>query len=236
MKKIFDWFRTNIGALSVDTHEQTTHDSPPHQPRGDGLYLNKQHLNRTIVLLLLTSLFIFIAGYFWGQHTAAEQLLTMVERDSFADQVYYAMSATERGDEESADDEALPAQNVDATNSQAATPNDIHATHPQPIAQQSAETEPVVQASVEQKPSTFYKGILAGFSTEKMANQMVQRLKRRGFDVAIVTRHSRTKQGKSVAWYQAVTAPMADRSQLEGIVAQIKKFEKLHDVSIAAIS
>ena len=221
MKKIFDWFRTNIGALQADaSSERNTHEShKDHHPRGDGLFLTKQQLNRTIVLLLLTSLFVFIGGYFWGQHTAAEQLLTMVERDSFADQVYYSMSATERGEDEPADEESATA-----------TPDEAA-----PVEAVVTENVAVVVSEIKQ-PQPMYKGILAGFSTEKMADQMAQRLKRRGFDVAIVTRHSRTKQGRSVDWYQAVTAPMEDKSQLEQVVAQIKKFEKLRDVSIVTIS
>lgn len=216
MKKIFDWLRTNIGALQVDaSSEGAIHESHKGHPRGDGLFLTKQQLNRTIVLLLLTSLFIFVGGYFWGQHTAAEQLLTMVERDSFADQVYYSMSATERGEEEAEENE------------QPTTVAQAEAPAAEPIA--------VVQTEIKE-PEQMYKGVLAGFSTEKMANQMAERLKRRGFDVSIVTRHSRTKRGQSVAWYQAVTAPMADKSQLEQVVAQIKKFEKLREVSIVHLT
>ncbi len=228
MKKIFDWLRTNIGELQVDaSSEGAIHESHKGHPRGDGLFLTKQQLNRTIVLLLLTSLFIFVGGYFWGQHTAAEQLLTMVERDSFADQVYYSMSATERGDDEGTDEDTASAAPEEAAPSDAVTA----------IAQADAPTPTEnVAVVVNEIKQPQYKGILAGFSAEKMANQMAQRLKRRGFDVSIITRHSRTRQGRSVDWYQAVTAPMGDKTQLEQVVAQIKKFEKLHDVSIVSLS
>lgn len=237
MKKILDWFRSNFGSLSTDATER----APSEHHRKDGLFLNKQQLNRTIVLLLTTSLFVFVGGYFWGQHTAAEQLLTMVERDSFADQVYYSMcSVNERGDDEpSADSEDEPETTQLADATPAAPTNAEMSEAAAPIAKNEAIAQTqnlAVQKEIQQKNQPKYKGVLAGFSTEKMANQLVQRLKRRGFDVSIVTRHSRTKSGRSISWYQAVTAPVADRAQLEQTIAQIKKFEKLHDVSIMPIS
>lgn len=243
MKKILDWFRTNFGSFNTEPAERTpSHTAPGHHK--DGLFLNKQQLNRTIVLLLITSLFVFVGGYFWGQHSAAEQLLTMVERDSFADQVYYSMcSVNERGDDEG-DAEDSSTQLADASDDAASkaadvAPAEVKAAEIVVAKNESAENPKIVIAENKQNISEQkqrYKGVLAGFSTEKMANQLVARLKRRGFDVGIVTRQSRAKNGRVVSWYQAVTAPTADRKQLEQTIAQIKKFEKLHDVSITSIS
>ena len=181
MKKILDWFRLNFGSLNADNAERASSHAPVGHQK-DGLFLTKQQLNRTIVLLLITSLFVFVGGYFWGQHTAAEQLLTMVERDSFADQVYYSMcSVNERGDDEGDDEQATQVADA-APEASVANPDvekvaELNVPAAAVAAKEEAVSQPIAIAEnqniSEQKQR--YKGVLAGFSTEKMANQFVQR-------------------------------------------------------------
>lgn len=105
INKIIQWFRKQLHSVSAAVQGSLESGEQCHKR---GLHLEKKQLNRTIAILIILGVALFIGGYFLGQHVATDQVLNAVERDSFADQIYYSMcSAQEQKEEEeeSEDDE-----------------------------------------------------------------------------------------------------------------------------------
>lgn len=72
---------------------------------------------------------------------------------------------------------------------------------------------------------------LCGFGSHATAQAYVDRLAKRKVGAHVVERTSTSSQGRHVVWYQVVTDAM-DRNELLTLVADIKKCDKLTDVSI----
>lgn len=201
-----------------------------------GLCLDKHQTSRVVALLLIIACFIFVAGYFWGQRTAIDQLLNSVERDSFADQIQYSMcSMYDQKDDESSEPDAVSGDDeTEQGDSQrdGETITDLASnTAPSTYA---AEAEKISDS--QQKNNKKYYAQLAGFGTERQAKVLVTRLEQKGIHVELKKRQSRTARGKMVPWYQVVTAQYASRSALDGAISSINKYEKLHGIHVVEIA
>lgn len=72
---------------------------------------------------------------------------------------------------------------------------------------------------------------LCGFGSHAAAQAYVDRLAKRHVGAHVVERTSTSNQGRRITWYQVVTDAM-DRNELLTLVADIKRCDKLTDVSI----
>jgi cell division septation protein DedD len=207
--RITQWFKNQLGKVSSDISEPGTCRCS----QSRGLFLDQRQLNRTIAGAIVVAVFLLVSGYFWGQHSAIDQVLNAVERDSFADQIYYSMCpANEMKEGESADSE----ENEDAEPSQ------------KPEAAPVESAAPIAATEPEQKS---YFAQLAGFGQQQRAQRYAQQLQHRGFPVHVIKRLS--KSGKrTVAWYQVVTDDFQDKQVAERTVAQLKTQERLHDITL----
>lgn len=218
-----EWFKK--------TQENVAQESQNCLCKRGGVSLEKRQLSRLLALFFLVLCFAFLGGYFWGQKVATDQLLNVVERDSFADQIYYSMcSMYDLKDDESngpdvvsGEEEEDPGINEQQTNIPSGA-----------VAQTKAEPAPTTYAPVV-KATKQYKAQLAGFGSLNAAQQLVSRLQKKNIKVLIDKRQSRTVKGKGVNWYQVVTPPHASKDGLNTVVANIKKVEKLHDVRIVEV-
>lgn len=210
MNKIVNWFKKHLNNLASAV--QGSLSSEEHCNKR-GLHLEKKELNRTIALLIIIGVALFIGGYFLGQHTATEQVLNSVERDSFADQIYYSMcSAQEQKDED--DDE--PADEESAGDQQSAEVN----------------KEQAVEQSKEIKSQKVYYAQIAGFGHQKTAEKYAQQLKNRGFKVHVMKRISRSARGRSVSWYQVVTDDFHDIHEGERVISLLRVQENLRNIEL----
>lgn len=193
-----------------------------------GLFLNKRQANHALALLLLLSIFIFVAGYFWGQHTAVDQLLHSVERDSFADQIYYSMcSLYDQKDEESNEPDVVSGNEEISSEEQRGVGVEQSATTNIAAIQTPATYVPDTKHNKAQ-----YYAQLAGFSSQQVAQQVVKRVASKGITVKVQPRQSKTARNNIVRWYQVVTKDFNNRASLEAEVGRIKRYEALHDVRI----
>jgi cell division septation protein DedD len=213
MNNVFAWIKKQFHALTTAVHGSMSTESSSCSK--SGLHLEKKQLNRTLALLIISGIALFISGYFWGQHSATEQVLNAVERDSFADQIYYSMcSANEPRDEEEEDegqeDQSEPAEEAEG--------------------EQKSATQEKAQ------PKKTYAAAIAGFGAQKTADRYAQKLKARGFPVHVAQRTSRSARGRTVSWYQVVTDPFTDRQEGERVVAQIRSQENIRSIALIEIS
>ncbi len=198
-----------------------------------GLCLDKHQASRLVALLLLIACFVFVAGYFWGQRTAIDQLLNSVERDSFADQIQYSMcSMYDQKDDESSEPDAVSGdEETEQTDAQlASTQESASDTTPSTYAAEAV--KPASQKEAHKK----WCAQLAGFGTEKQARNLIARLEQKKINVELRKRHSRTARGKMVPWYQVVTRTYDSRQALDEVVTKISKYEKIRGIQIVELA
>ncbi len=148
----------------------------------------------------------FAAGYFMGVSHETETVITEIRADAFADEIASALYARE-----------TPQDKV----------VDLYASVPGEIEAMSFGTQ-------EQKEeiNTEYYAQLIGFSKREAAIDCVDKWKKKGFDVQIKKRESKTAKGKTIYWYQVITQRYTSKKELEHVVELLKKQEKLKDVCI----
>lgn len=232
------WVKNVINFFTVKPLEQPSHQAGCQCQQREGYFFDRRQANRMVALSLLAGLTIFIGGYFWGQHVATDQLLSIVERDSFADQVYYSMcSLTDQKEEDGADTEEGDGEQDDeqaVSKTPVAQPSPDVTQAVKPLETKSPEAKPQEAKSADVKLQTLgsrnYYAQLAGFGTAHQAQQFLHRLT--GHDIAarVQRRESKGRNGRTIVWYQVVTEDNADRAALEKVVNQIKVYEKLHDI------
>ena len=199
ISRIKHWIQNLLQRLTPDTTQ-------------GGIFLDRKQINQTIAVAIVVGIFLFLGGYFWGQHTAIDQVLNAVERDSFADQIYYSMCPANEAKEENTDTADTADEETEEQAPSEAQPQET----PQP---QVAE-------------SKKFFGELAGFGTHQNAQRCAHRLEQKGFKVQVVKRISKSARGRTVAWYQVTTEDFADKAIAEQTIARMKALERLGDVKI----
>lgn len=146
----------------------------------------------------------FAIGYFMGLSHETETVIAEIRADAFADEIASALYARE-----TPQDKVL----------------DLYTSA-------SIEAEaPSIQEQKEEVNVGYYAQLI-GFSRRETASECVNKWKKKGFDVHIKKRESKTAKGKTVYWYQVVTQRYTNKKELEQIVDLLKKQEKLKDVCI----
>jgi hypothetical protein len=225
----------NFFKQKSDEHSNNTQESKCLCHGKQGIFFDKRQTSRIVALLLLIAVFVFVGGYFWGQRVAIDQLLNTIERDSFADQIYYSMNSLydqkdgESGDGDSGEDEA---ESQNESGDEGVVESTVKKSSGAPVQSVPAEQKKNELSSATQKHEKKYYAQLAGFGAQKSAQQLVNQLARRGITVKILKKQSKTARGKVVVWYQVVTKDFSDPQELNALLATIKKHEKLHDMRV----
>jgi hypothetical protein len=173
-----------------------------------GLFIPNRHLS--ILIALFMSIFVgtFLVGYFWGKRIALGSLIEKVTKDSFADQIYTSVcSLYDQYPESSTTDQISVSP------------------------EEASETE---QLSTAEKPEKQYYAQVIGFGDIKNAQDFVARAKHKGFELTVEKKVSKTTKGKSIVWYQVVTAPVVNYDEMKNIVDRISKEEKIKGAQIIA--
>jgi hypothetical protein len=176
------------------------------------LLIPKRSLSACIALFCITLMGIFSAGYFLGKHTAIKEFADQLHNQAFSDQISQALQTFFN---------KVPAQ---------ITLNDTaEADSVSPVAP-IATPEPVsVHEQGEQVPGQYHRALLFGGKRTDV-EELVERLQGKGFPVVVRCVVSKNDKGKTIKWYQAVTEPLANRTELLHIVDQIKKHARLSNV------
>ena len=176
-----------------------------------GLYVPNRHLSFVVAGIILVVFSTFMGGYFFGQKSTAEQFTHQIHQDSFVDQVYSSVFSLAEWQErdDSTSENVASIVTTDAPAEITSTPEEA-----------------------EHISSTRYYAQLIGFGTSRAAERFVKRLTQKGVIVQTKKRVSKTAKGRTIVWYQVVTPPYADKVELEMLISQLSKEEKLKDVRI----
>ncbi len=187
------------------------------------LIIQKKIVSQLIAFFLLLAFFIFALGYFLGKKKLAEDFSHIVNQANFSDQINFALTSLyeQENNAQKNQKDMTPVLASRQSNEDSQT-------------KESIDTDALVNLSKENNPSSLYRAQLFG-GTQKAVNQFAQRLAKKGIDIEIRTRTSKTTSGKKLVWYQAVSKPYANKLDLEAIVATIKKLEKINNVTILQV-
>jgi len=85
--------------------------------------------------------------------------------------------------------------------------------------------------------NVYYVALLAGYGTQRAAQQFAQHLEKKGIKSEVKTRLSTNSQKKSRKWYQVVTKKYSNKQELLALVEQLKNQDHLgNDVRIIEIT
>ncbi|CAN5182729.1 hypothetical protein BH09DEP1_BH09DEP1_4470 [soil metagenome] len=190
--------------------------------------LNQRQLSLLLAGLLALSFFIFISGYFLGKKRAAEEFSYKADQESLADQIYSSMCVLYDAKDESEDAEENDQENENLENSEVSEKKEEITSEPQ---------NSINDSVVAQSNAKKYFAPIAGFSSATLADgkKMLNRLNARGFDVQMVERTSKTSKGQSNVWHQIITAPTANKEELQKKLNQIAKLEHIKEKSLSIL-
>jgi len=175
--------------------------------------ITNRHIGWVVAIIIVISIGSFSVGYFWGEKKAAGRFVAKVEQDALADQVFSSVCSLYENDTELD-------SHVDNG------PNE------QPNQEEDKNSEKQLE---DQEPQIVFYAQLVGFGTSKKAKQFVERLAKKGTNVHMRERMSKTARGKKIRWYQVVTEPYTEKNELIALVEKVKRDERLHDVRIVTI-
>jgi len=189
-----------------------------------GLFIPRRQVSFVVASIVLLLFFSMIAGYFWGQRSAAQVFLAKIDQDAFADQIYSSVCAL-------SDQTPLPV--VDGSQlSPVPESYELEVHHAQeeqaPVALAAASDSDDANAAA----TSAYYAQLIGFSTSRAAYRCAEQLQKNGFPVKVKKRQSRTSKGRLISWYQVVTETFTDKMELAKLVDRIAKQAKLKDTRI----
>jgi hypothetical protein len=169
-----------------------------------------------VVLLIVSCAVLFATGYMVGKKVALDTFTQEMSEQSFADRLHHSMTMLYGAGSAPSEKES----------------NDAHAATDQ--VSHEAEKEPSVTI-----PAAHYCAQLARLSNAGAAQQLVDRLQKRGIKTTIVKRINtyKTRDGKTVKtpWYAVSTAQYPTQHEVEALVSSIKLTENLTKVRIIKV-
>ncbi|MCL5875868.1 MAG: hypothetical protein M1114_05340 [Candidatus Dependentiae bacterium] len=197
---------------------------------GKGIFITNRHLGWIVSIILLLSFFVFMAGYFLGQKRGVEKFSNKMEQDSLADQIYSSMCTLYDVNEDLSDaseDGGSEANNENSENRTTPEKNDSKVALTQEVV-----TDAIKDATITQAGASSYCAQLLGCGSMKTAEQFVNRWHKKGVELEIKTRQSKSAKGKVQRWYQVITARYSNKEDLDSLVQRIASQERLQDVRI----
>lgn len=185
---------------------------------------------------VITLFLVATIGFFIGHHVAVMRFLHKVDEEAFSDKILYALyniNGVEQ--EEESLEEATETKNaveVEVIQEVVETgdiPQEDNEETTQSLDEKIETDVQPVTASIEE---VVYAAPLIGFGTLHAAEQFVEKLNQRNITVIIKHRSSTTNRGRKIRWYQVVTPEYASKKDLEDLIREIQKKEKLQNVTI----
>ena len=195
-----------------------------------GIFITNRHLGWIVSIILLISFFVFMSGYFLGQKRGVEKFSNKMEQDSLADQIYSSMCTLYDVNEELVD--AGEDNGSDATNENMEARSTSEKNDPKTTLAQEVVTDTIKDVTITQAGATSYCAQLLGCGSMKTAEQFVNRWHKKGVELEVKTRQSKSAKGKVQRWYQVITARYNNKEDLDSLVQRIASQERLQDVRI----
>ena len=186
----------------------------------EGLFVPARQVNMLSAGALIIAAVVFMGGYFIGKKHMMEQFVAQVETDSFADQVYSSMCVLYDADT-GGESMLLVAADRDPSSL-----DELRRTS-------DDEGEPLpVQNAKDSVNLPAYVGQLLSYHVRRYADVFVQKLAKKNIPLEVRIRKSVTANGEAKEWYQVVTKPYTDRHELEVVVEQLSREEKIEGAHI----
>jgi hypothetical protein len=213
----------------------------------NGIGMNENEHNKTVVIteneltwlvaaLLLIIVFSFVAGFYYGKWRAAADVVDRIERESFADRVYCALTGVHGVPADPVESDTPSCFDDEAVDARTCGDSDEPKTEEEHYSANTASDDTIsgdTPGPSDHEQAKRYKARLVGFGTKKAANAYYNTLAKRGVTADIDERVSATKRGKRVTWFQVVCTDTKDA--IEDIVERLKKDDKLTNVQIVQI-
>jgi len=183
-----------------------------------GIFLTSRHVSWMLSFFIISSFFVFIAGYFFGKKRTVEKFYNKIDQDSLADHIYYSVCSIYDNNEEAVKQEST--EESSSVVAKVAVASNL---------QQPQNEQVLAKSKVSQEH--FYAELI-GFGTARAAQRFVAKLKQQGFSVVLRRRKSRSSKGKTIVWYQVITEKFDNKSDLIAFVDIIKDKERLKGVRI----
>ena len=181
------------------------------------LILDSKQSALTSIVIIALGLILFISGYLIGKKNAFDAFARDMSEQSFADRLHHSMTMLYGADHKAP--QALP-------ENETALPVPVAANVPS----QATATPHAQEIKVEK-----HYAQLDRFSTRSLAQQLVDRLQKRGITTTLIKRTSetQTRDGKKqvAIWYTVHTACYPTRTEVEALVSSIKITENLKQVT-----
>lgn len=182
------------------------------------LILDSKQSALTSIVIIVLGLILFISGYLIGKKNAFDAFARDMSEQSFADRLHHSMTMLYGTNQKSLPENEKEVSAVGTASQE----NQIV-----PIAQAN-------QKAQEIKVEKHYAQ-LDRFSARSLAQQLVDRLQKRGIATTLIKRTSetQTRDGKKqvAIWYTVHTACYPTRSEVEALVSSIKITENLKQVT-----
>lgn len=192
------------------------------QDHKNQLVFDAKQTSWIVSALLLLLFFVFMIGFFIGKHHALEQFSETLDQESIADKIYSSLYATYEGKPGT---DPLQADIQDPLPEASCKQDSESEDH------ETDDTEP--PKAVEQKLK--YYATLIGFGSKPSAEKYAERLTKLGYAIELKLCKSVTSKGRLIHWYQILTKQYESRTELEALVATLKKREYLNNISIMTV-
>ncbi len=183
----------------------------------DIIYISKKQASLTVAAIIAFCILVFMLGYFWGKQSVIDEFGQKIVQDLAQDAGDYDAGA------QSSQDKA----DIDETETTSQQPESVEvvqvASEPVPnVTEQSSE---VVSSENNNKQ---WKAVLVGFGTKSHATAFMKRLQKHDIETLLRVRESKSSSGKhKKQWYQVLTTNYATKKDLEQVIAQIQKLERI---------
>lgn len=183
----------------------------------NNLIINRRLASNLSALAIMLSFIFFIAGYFVGKRHMANDFFSQLKEESLTDQVYSSISNLYETPKNK--DKVL----LDIQETQELLEENEVSVPYKGITKNSNEN---------QLKGSLYYAQLASFRRLQDAQPLVQRLKKHGITTNIKEITSKSRQGRTIKWFQVITKNYRDKDSLNLLIKTIKNFEKINDIII----
>ena len=184
----------------------------------DGLFIPGRQVSKLVVGGIAAACIVFMGGYFIGKKHTMEQLVANMEQDSFADQVYSSLCNLYEYDAQ-----AMVVAHQEATDQE------------MPVGEsplEEAQEQEAEETMEEQADGPAYAAQLLSYHVRRHADDFVQKLAYKNIPLKVRARKSVTAGGEAKEWYQVVTKPYVDRDELQLVVDQVVREERIKGAQI----
>lgn len=198
----------------------------------DIIYITKKQASVAVVALSAFCLLVFMVGYSWGKQSVLDELGQRITQSSIEDGADYESIINPFTDELSM--EALSPESLEADDSEGIRGvKSLFSRETDSSLRAHENADKIESPQPEKQDAKKYSATLIGFGTKGAAQSFVGRLGKHGITVHMKTRVSKSASGKIKRnWYQIVTNSYNSKEELQSLIAQIQKIERLKSSDI----